>query len=119
VAQPDWFSQAKMKQHVCKGRTGDGDGDARRVHMDGIGQPHAAWLMDLAKDHLLVRTMQRPPGPDSMFQRAPRARRQLGWRRCISSKMPTAQIGGGGELRHHFSVEEGGKRVGPPAPARL
>ena len=54
-----------------------GDGDAKIGHFGEVRQSHAARRMLLAEDHLPIRTVHRPPGPDAPLQRPPRSRTQF------------------------------------------
>ena len=48
-----------------------GDADAAIAHVGEIGQPQPARRMLLAKDDVLLGSVQRPPGADAPLQRAP------------------------------------------------
>src|SRR5271166_1885923 len=46
------------------------DGDAETAGVSEVGQPQPARLMLLAEDHVLLRSVKRPPGQDAPLQRA-------------------------------------------------
>ena len=76
--------------------------------------------MDLAEDHLLIRTMNGPPGSNTPLQGAARAHGQVRMAALqLFEHRHRAQFRRRLQHRHHFSVEEFGQRVRPAAAADL
>jgi hypothetical protein len=72
----------EMVQPMCERRADDAD--AEIAHVGEIGESKPAGRVFLAEDHLLVRPLDRPPGPDAPLQRAT----HLG----LHLRMPPAQL---------------------------
>ena len=96
------------------------DRHAQIGHVGEIRQSHPAGFMDLAEDHLLVRTMQSPPRADPTLQRAARAIGQVGMAPLhLFEDGHRAQLRRRSQHWHHLGVKERDQRIGTPAPAWL
>ena len=93
-----------------------GDRDAEISHLGEVRQSHSARRVLLAKDHLAIGAVHRPPPPDPTLQRPSRAGAQLG--------MPTTQFLEDGDrpqsrrrLQHgnDVVVPDVGEGIGPPS----
>jgi hypothetical protein len=69
-------SQTEMVEPVIERRAGDAD--AVIAHVGEIGQPQPARRMLLPENHVLLGTVERPPGANTPLQRATDARVDLG-----------------------------------------
>jgi hypothetical protein len=75
--------------------------------------------MLLAKDDVLLGSVQRPPGADAPLQRATDAAADLGVAAAdLVENGDRPQTRGALEQRHHLVVPNRSKRISPPAGAR-
>jgi hypothetical protein len=90
-----------------------GDGDAEIGYLGEVRQSHPAGWMLLAKDHLSIRAVHRPPSPDAALEGPPRSGAQV--------RMPTAEFFEDGnrsqprrglQHRHDFIVPDIGEWIG-------
>ena len=117
------FEAGKGQAEVIEPAVEDlaGDGDAEIGHFGEVRQSHPARRMLLAKDHLLIRAVHRPPSPDASLERPPRSSAQV--------RMPAAkfledadrpQSRRGLQHRHDFIVPDIGEGISPaPFSVRL
>lgn len=98
-----------------------GDGDAGGIHVGEVRQADSPGLMGLAEDDLLLRTVQRPPGPDAALQGAPDAGIELGVTpNHLLEQGDRTKAGGRLQQRHDLVLEDRGQGIGsPPAPRGL
>lgn len=95
------------------------DGDAGGLHVGEVRQADPPRLMGLAEDDLLLRAVQRPPGPDAALQGAPDAGIELG----VTPDHLLEQGNGtkaGGCLKqgHDLGLEDLGQGIWSPPPPR-
>jgi len=93
-----------------------GDGDAGGIHVGEVRQADPPGLVDLAEDDLLLRTVQRPPGPDATLQGAPDADIELGVTPDhLLEQGDGTKAGGGLQEGYDLGLEDLGQRIARPA----
>jgi len=96
-----------------------GDGDCEIGDLGEVGQPHAAGRMLLAENHLAIRAVHRPPGPDASLQGSPHSREKPGMSaQQLVENADRPQSGRGFQQRQDFAFPNAGERIGPPPFAR-
>ena len=97
-----------------------GDGDAETAGVGEVGQPQPARLMLLAEDHVLLRSVKRPPSQDAPLQRAADVGIEVGMAPAqFLEHADHPDAGRGLQDRRDLGVPIRLERVRPPTASRL